>query len=99
MKYIICFFLISITAISCKPKVLSGRVLENKLKETMAMHLNKTPHPDVQFTVKNVSYFPEADKKDYICQFEVNMHYKNKDTAGMMKAVISNDFKNVKRIP
>lgn len=98
MKYIICFLLVFTAAIGCKPKVLSGADLENKLKETMAVHLNKTPHPEVQFNVKKVTYFPETDKNDYICKFQVDMHYKDKDTTGIMKAVISNDFKSVERI-
>lgn len=97
MKYIFCFSFVIILSNGCKPKVLSGVDLENKLKETMATHLDKVPHPGIEFKVKSVTYFPETDKKDYICQFEVDMQYKDRDTIGMMKAVISNDFKDVQR--
>ena len=97
MKYIFILLFPIILSIGCKPKVLSGIDLENKLKETMAAHLDKVPHPGIEFKIKNVTYFPETDKKDYICQFEVDMQYKDRDTTGIMKAVITNDFKDVQR--
>ena len=81
----------------CQPKVLSGTELENKLIETMDDYLHETLQPGVTFTIKDVVYFTEKDKKDYICHFNVNMHYKDKDSTGLVAAIISNDFKKVER--
>ena len=96
MKYFFTFiFLIAFAG--CKPKILSGAELENKLIETMKEHLNKTLEPGVTFVIKDVTYYPEKEKKIYLCQFHVNMHYKQKDTTGIVAATISNDFKKVVR--
>lgn len=81
----------------CKPKILSGKALDNKLIETMEDYLHKTLQPGVTYKVKDVVYYSEAMKKVYICQFHVDMHYKNKDTSGVVGAYISNDFQNVQR--
>lgn len=81
----------------CKPKELSGTALENKLIETIDNHLKETLQPGVKFTVKDVVYYTEKDKKDYLCQFHVDMHYQDKDTTGIVVATISNDFKKVQR--
>ena len=82
---------------ACKPKILSGTELENKLIETMKDHLHKTLQPGVEFTIKDVTYYPEKNKKLYICQFHVNMHYGQRDTTGIIAATISNDFSKVVR--
>ena len=97
MRSVFCFLVLICISAACKPKVLSGKDLENKLKETMQVYLDNKPHPDVVFAVQTVTYFPRPEKKDYICEFNVQMHYQNKDTTGIMKAVISNDFKKVER--
>jgi hypothetical protein len=82
---------------ACKPKILSGAELENKLIETMKDHLHKTLQPGVEFTIKDVTYYPEKNKRIYICQFHVNMHYDQRDTTGIIAATISNDFSKVVR--
>jgi hypothetical protein len=97
MRYCLTFVLFLLFAAGCKPKELSGTALENKLIETMDNHLKQTLQPGVKFTVKDVVYYPEKEKKDYICNFKVDMHYENKDTTGTVSAVISNDFKKVER--
>ena len=97
MRYFFTFILLLALGSGCKPKVLSGTALQNKLVETMNDYLHKTLQPGVEFTIKDVIYYPEETKKDYICQFHVNMHFKNKDTTGIVAAVISNDFLKVER--
>lgn len=97
MKYFFTFILLLFLGAGCKPKVLSGTALQNKLIETMDDYLHKTLQPGVQFTIKDVSYYPEAIKKRYLCQFHVTMHFNNNDTTGIVAATISNDFKNVSR--
>jgi len=97
MKYLFTFVLLLSLGIGCKRKVLSGTALQNKLIETMDDYLHKTLKPGVQFTIKDVSYYPEAIKKLYRCQFLVSMHFNNKDTTGIVAATISNDFNEVTR--
>jgi hypothetical protein len=97
MKYYFTFILFLLFTAGCKPKELSGTALENKLIETMDNHLKETLQPGVKYTIKDVAYYPEKEKKDYICEFHVDMHYANKDTSGTVSAIISNDFKNVER--
>jgi hypothetical protein len=77
--------------------VLSGTALQDKLVETMDDYLHKTLKPGVQFTIKDVSYYPDSIKKFYLCQFQVRMHFNNKDTIGIVAATISNDFSKVTR--
>jgi hypothetical protein len=97
MKHIIAsVFLLAFVA-GCKPKILTGKELENKLKETVSNYLDTTSRPGAKFIVKDVLYYTEAKKKDYICHFNVDMHYPNGDTSGVVVATISNDFKTVKR--
>jgi hypothetical protein len=97
MKYFFSFILFLIFGAGCKPKELSGAKLENKLVETMDDYLHKTLKPGVTITIKDVVYYPEIEKKLYLCQFHVNMHFANKDTTGIVAATISNDFKKVER--
>ena len=97
MKYFLIFILILVIGAGCKPKLLSGQDLKNKLIETMSDYLNKNLKPGVTFTITNVIYYPEVNKKLYDCQFNVSMNYNKKDTSGIMTATITNDFKEVKR--
>ena len=97
MKYLFTLLIFLAFSIGCKPKILSGEALQNKLIETMDDYLHKTLKPGAQFTVKDVIFYPEADKKIYICQFHVSLHYATRDTTGIMGANISNDFKTVER--
>ncbi len=96
MKYFFPFIILLILG-GCKPKVLSGVQLENKLKETMKEYLDTTLQPGVAVTIKDVIYYPEKDKNYYICQFHVSMHYSNKDTTGIVAATITNDFNKIER--
>ncbi len=97
MKYFFTFILLLTLGSGCKPKVLSGVELQNKLIATMDDYLHKTLQPGVTFTIKDVIYYPQQDKKNYICQFHVDMHFKSKDTTGIVAATISNDFNKVIR--
>ena len=97
MKYFLTFILLLAVGAGCKPKVITGAELENKLIETMNDYLHKTLQQRVEFTIKDVTYYPEKTKKLYICQFHVNMHFSNKDTTGIVSATISNDFSKVVR--
>ena len=97
MKYFISLILLMALNFGCKPKVLSGTALQNKLIETMDDYLHKTLRPGVQVNIKDVSYYPDAIKKVYFCEFHVTMHFNNKDTTGIVTARITNDFKNVSR--
>ena len=97
MKHLFTFIVLLAFTAGCKPTVLSGTELQNKLIETMSDHLHKTLQPGVVFTIKDVVYYPEVDKKLYICQFHVQMQFSNKDTTGVVAATISNDFNTVTR--
>lgn len=97
MRSFFTFILLLWLGAGCKPKILSGAELENKLIETMKDHLDKTLQPGVKFTIKDVAYYPEKIKKQYLCQFHVHMRFNTHDTTGVMAATISNDFKEVKR--
>ncbi|MFI5185243.1 MAG: hypothetical protein ACHQF0_00805 [Chitinophagales bacterium] len=97
MKYFFTLVMLIALGAGCKQKILSGKELDNKLKETIADYLHKTLQPGVKVTVKDVAYYPEQKEKNYICQFHVDMNYGSKDTIGIVGAIISNDFKNVKR--
>lgn len=96
MKYLIILILLAL-GVGCKPKILSGVALQNKLIETMDQYLHQTLKPGAQFTIKDVIYYPEETEKLYICQFHVKMQFGKKDTTGIMAATITNDFKKVAR--
>jgi hypothetical protein len=81
----------------CKPKVLSGKALQDKLIETMSDYLKNNPKNNITFTVQDVTYYPDINKKLYDCQFHVKMSQGDKDTIGVMTATITNDFKEVVR--
>lgn len=97
MKHFFAFIFLFTLGTGCKPKVISGVELENKLKETMNDYLHKTLKPGTEVTVKDVIYYPEKTKKMYICEFHVNIHLGNNDTTGVVAATISNDFSKVTR--
>ena len=97
MKYFFTLIVLLAVNAGCKPKVISGAELENKLIETMSDYLHKTLQHGVEFTIKDVIYYPEVSKKLYICRFHVNMHFSNKDTTGIVAATITNDFSKVVR--
>lgn len=97
MRKLLTFILVIFSITSCKPKVLSGAELDNKLKETMSNYLDSTSRPGAHFEVKDVVYFTDSIKKEYICEFKVLMKYPNGDTTGTVAATITNDFKTVKR--
>jgi len=91
---IILFFVIGA---GCKPKPSKRNFLENKLKETMSIYLHKTLNPGVTFNIQDVNYVPVKAQKLFVCQFNVNIHYKGADTLGIMMANISYDFDKVTR--
>jgi hypothetical protein len=97
MKYFYSLILLLALGTACKQKVLSGKELEDKLKETMTEHLHKTLKPGTEFTIKDMTYYADKIKKYYICTFDVTVHSGNKDTSGVMKAFIPNDFSKVDR--
>ena len=97
MKYFFFFLIVFSLIAGCKPKVLSGAALQNKLMETMGNYLDTTLKPGVHATVKDVAYYPEASKSLYNCRFHVNMQFGNKDTTGVVVGTITNDFKTVTR--
>jgi hypothetical protein len=97
MRYFFTSILLFALGTGCKPKILSGPALQNKLIETMDDYLHKTLKPGVQVTIKDVVYYPEKTEKLYVCQFHVIMHYGQKDTAGIVAATITNDFSKVTR--
>ena len=96
MKCVISFMLLYTLSTSCKQRVISGTELQDKLIETMSQYLHKTK-PGAEFTVKDVAYYPNEEKKLYLCEFQVVMRYGTKDTTGTMAATISNDFNTVIR--
>jgi hypothetical protein len=97
MRYFFIIFIVLAFNTGCKPKILSGKDLENKLMETMGDYLHKTLNPAVQIKVKDVIYYPEVKEKTFICEFHVQMNYNGKDTTGIVSARISNDFQTIKR--
>lgn len=97
MKYILICMLTLALGAGCRPKELSGAALQSKLMETMSDHLHKTLNPAITFMVKDVVYFTDVKKKEYLCEFNVTMNIKGKDTTGTVAANISNDFNKVVR--
>ncbi|TMI97933.1 MAG: hypothetical protein E6H06_00420 [Bacteroidetes bacterium] len=97
MKYLFTVILTFAFGLACKQKVLSGAELENRLIKTMQDYLNKTAKPGVTYAVKDVTFFADQKKKQYNCEFRVNMHVDKIDTTGIMTANIPNDFSSVER--
>lgn len=98
MKYFFFFLLVFSLIAGCKPKVLTGTDLQNKLMETMGNYLDTTLKPGVHATVKDIAFYPEASRGLYHCRFHVKMQYGSKDTTGIVTGTITNDFKTVSRI-
>jgi hypothetical protein len=97
MKYFLTLFFGLALNLACRQKTLSGAQLENKLMTTMQEYLNKTAKPGVTYAVKDVTFFPDEIKKEYNCEFKVNMRVGKIDTTGIMTADIPNDFSTVER--
>jgi hypothetical protein len=97
MRYFFALLLSIILQLNCKPKVLSGSDLEEKLIETMQDHLDKSAKPGVSYKVEDVTFYTEKGAEQYICDFHVHMHADRVDTTGVMTAVIPNDFSKVER--
>jgi hypothetical protein len=96
MKPLLIIFLLTLLSIGCLKKI-SKRETEDHLKASMLSFLDSSisKKTNANFTVLEVIYFPE--KTAYDCEFKVRMKTPEKDTVGIMKAIISNDFKVVKR--
>ena len=97
MKYFFTLVLLLALVPGCKRKVLKGAELENKLIKTMQDYLNKEAKPGATYTVKDVSFYADKNKKEYNCEFHVSMHVGKIDTTGLMTANIPNDFSKVER--
>ena len=97
MKYFLTLFFVVALGSGCRQKTLSAAQLENKLITTMQEYLNKTAKPGVTYAVKDVTFFPDKIKKEYNCEFKVNMRVGKTDTTGIMTANIPNDFNTVVR--
>lgn len=97
MKYFYYLIILLAFGSACKQKVLSGTKLEDKLKETMTEYLHKTLQPGTEVTIKDLTYYADKIKKEYICVFIVNIHTATSDTTGEMRAFIPNDFSKVTR--
>jgi len=100
MKYTVILFSSLAFSLACKQKVLSGTELDNKLIKTMQNYLDKDAKPGVAYSVKDVTYYADKMKKQYNCEFRVQVRADkdNFDTTGIMKANIPNDFSKVDRI-
>ena len=97
MKYFYSFLLLFMLVTACKPKVLSGKALEDKLNKTMADYLHETLKPGTEVVMKDLVYYPDKMKNLYICTFTVELKTATSDTTGIMTALIPNDFSKVTR--
>jgi len=97
MKNFFTFILLLALGTGCKQRVLSGKELHDKLVETMGDYLQKNLKPGIAFTIKELVYYPDANRKLYDCKVYVYMHSSTVDTTGVMFATITNDFKEVVR--
>ena len=100
MKYFAILICSLVLVLACKQKVLSGAELDNKLMKTMQNYLDKDAKAGVKYSVKEVTYYADKMKKEYNCEFRVQVRAANDnfDTTGIMKANIPNDFSKVDRI-
>jgi len=100
MKHTLILLCCLVFGLGCKQKVLSGAELDKKLMETMQSYLDKEAKPGVTYSVKDINYYADKMKKEYNCEFRVQVHAvkDNFDTTGIMKANIPNDFSKVDRI-
>jgi hypothetical protein len=97
LKYFFVTILLFTIGIGCKPKQPKRTFLEKKLIETMSIYLHKTLNPGVTFDIESVNWVPEKAQKLFVCQFNMDIHYKDKDTTGIMMANISYDFEKITR--
>lgn len=97
MKYCYTLLLLLVVGIACKPKPLTGKDLEDRLKEAMTDYLHHNTQPGTTVEVKGVTYYPDKQNQAYICEFDVRMKNEKIDTTGKMTAAISSDFKTVTR--
>jgi len=97
MRYFFSVLLSIFLITACKQKVLSGKELEDKLKETMIEYLHKTMRPGTEVKIREMTWYADKERKIYICEFSVNVHTATSDTTGMMTASISQDFNKVTR--
>lgn len=97
MRYCLTLMLILLAGIACKPKPLSGKELEDRLKEAMTDYLHQNTQPGTTVEVKGVTYYADQRNQAYICEFDVRMKNQQTDTTGKMSAAISSDFKTVTR--
>jgi hypothetical protein len=97
VKYFFTVILLLVIGAGCKPKTPQRTFLKNKLIETMSIYLHKTLKPGVSFNIQDVNCVPEKAQRLFICQFNVDILFRGKDTSGIMLATISYDFDKVTR--
>jgi hypothetical protein len=97
MRYFFSVLLFTLLTTGCKQKVLSGKELEDKLKETMIEYLHKTMRSGTEVKIREMTWYPDKERKIYLCEFSVGVHTAASDTTGIMRASISQDFKTVTR--
>jgi len=92
-------FIMLLTIVACKQRVMTQAELENKLIKTMEDYLKETGKPDAVYKVKDVIFFADTERKLYNCEFHVNVKASDVklDTTGIMRADIPNDFSKVMR--
>jgi hypothetical protein len=99
MKRVFFFLFLLVIATACRDKTPAGN-LTDKLIKTMSVYLYKQVNNDsskVKYKIEEVAYFTE--KKIYTCDFKVRMILPGRlDTTGIMRAYISKDFKEIKRV-
>ncbi len=85
----------TITACQKKPK---PEEIQQHLKKAMTEFLYNSVNNDstrVKFRVQEVIYFEQDN--GYECEFKVGMIQNEKDTTGVMKALVTKDFAKVSR--
>lgn len=99
MRLLLLSLILLIAGTGCKQKIISGPELEKKLIRTMQDYLEKTGKSDAVYKVEDVTFFPDQERKLYICEFRVNVKASDVhvDTTGIMRANIPNDFSKVVR--
>jgi hypothetical protein len=95
VKYFYLLFLLITLNIACKEKTLTGKKLEDKLKSTMTSYLDSTLIPGNKATIQNMSYYADKSRHAYLCRFNVNFKSGNRDSTGVMTAIIPEDFSKV----
>ena len=92
-------FIMLLTIVACKQRVMTQAELENKLIKTMEDYLKETGKPDAVYKVKDVIFFADTERKLYNCEFHVNVKASDVklDTTGIMWADIPSDFSKVIR--